>query len=110
VIIGSAPVIVGAALVRAEEEEFDPNLVTPGVWGFVLTFIIMLIVVLLVLDMVRRIRRVNYRAEVRSQIEAEELEERLAAEGGVSSPDAPGAAPETGPGAASDDEDGPPAR
>jgi uncharacterized membrane protein len=112
VIIGAWPVIVGAVLVRAEEEEFDPNLVTPGVWGFVLTFVIMLVVVLLVLDMVRRIRRVNYRAEVRAQIEAEqleELEERLAAEGGAPAPDAPGTTPENGP-AASDDEDGPTAR
>lgn len=109
-IVGAVPVIVAAALVRAEEEEFDPNLVTPGVWGFVLTFVIMLVVVLLVLDMVRRIRRVNYRAEVRAQIEAEELEERLAAEGRASEPDAPGATPDNGPAAASDDEDGPPAR
>ena len=46
-------------LVRANEEEFDPDTVTPGVWGFVLTFLVMVIVVLLVLDMVRRIRRVN---------------------------------------------------
>jgi uncharacterized membrane protein len=107
VIIGAAPVIVGAALASAEEEEFDPNLVTPGVWGFVLTFVIMLVVVLLVLDMVRRIRRVNYRAEVRSLIEAEELEERLAAEGDASAPDAPGGTPGNGPAAASDDEDGP---
>jgi hypothetical protein len=113
VIIGAAPVLVAAALVRAEEEEFDPNLVTPGVWGFVLTFVIMLVVVLLVLDMVRRIRRVNYRAEVRAQIEAEELEELeegLAADGGASAPDAPGTTRENGPAAASDDEDGPTAR
>ncbi|MDQ2662273.1 MAG: hypothetical protein M3Y52_10420 [Actinomycetota bacterium] len=66
-----------AALVRAEEEEFDPNLVTPGVWGFVLTFAVMVVVVLLILDMVRRIRRVNYRAEVRAQLEAEAREAEL---------------------------------
>ena len=65
------------ALVRAAEEEFDPDTVTPGVWGFVLTFVIMVVVVLLVLDMVRRIRRVNYRAEVREQLEAERLEQEL---------------------------------
>jgi Na+-transporting methylmalonyl-CoA/oxaloacetate decarboxylase gamma subunit len=110
VIAGSAPVIVGAALVRADEEEFDPNLVTPGVWGFVLTFLIMLVVVLLVLDMVRRIRRVNYRAEVRAQIEAEELEQQFADEGDGSAPDAPGTRPDDGPAAASDDEEQPPAR
>ena len=104
--------IAGAVplLVRADEEEFDPNLVTPGVWGFVFTFVIMLVVVLLVLDMVRRIRRVNYRAEVRAQIEAEELEKRFAEEGDGTAPDAPGPKPDDGPAAASDDEDEPPAR
>jgi hypothetical protein len=104
-------VIAGAVpfLVRADEEEFDPNLVTPGVWGFVLTFVIMLVVVLLVLDMVRRIRRVNYRAEVRAQIEAEELEKQFADEGDGSGPDAPGPKPDDGPAAASDDDE-PPAR
>ena len=104
--------IAGAApfLVHADEEEFDPNLVTPGVWGFVLTFLIMLVVVLLVLDMVRRIRRVNYRAEVRAQIEAEELEERFTADGDGSAPDAAGPTPDDGPAEASDDEDQPPAR
>lgn len=106
-IIGAAPLTVGAALVRADEEEFDPNLVTPGVWGFVLTFVIMLVVVLLVLDMVRRIRRVNYRAEVRAEIEAEELEERRAAEGEAPTPDASGTVRENGSAAESDDEEGP---
>ena len=109
-IAGAAPVIVRAALVRADEEEFDPNLVTPGVWGFVLTFLIMLVVVLLVLDMVRRIRRVNYRAEVRAQLEAEELEQQFADEGDGSAPDASGPMPDDGQAAASDDEDQPPAR
>ncbi len=75
--IGAAAPLVLAALVRAEEEEFDPNLVTPGVWGFVLTFAVMVVVVLLILDMVRRIRRVNYRAEVRAQLEAEAREAEL---------------------------------
>lgn len=69
------------ALVRAAtqepSDEFDPDTVTPGIWGFVLTFVIMVVVVLLVLDMVRRIRRVNYRAEVREQLEAERLEQEL---------------------------------
>ncbi|WP_156891510.1 hypothetical protein [Agromyces subbeticus] len=70
-----------ALTLLAEDEEFDPNTVTPGIWGFVLTFVVMLIVVLLVIDMVRRIRRVNYRAEVREQLEAEQLEaEQLEAE------------------------------
>src|SRR4029453_11954948 len=66
--------VIAAALpllVRSADEEFDPDTVTPGVWGFVLTFLVMVVVVLLVLDMVRRIRRVNYRAGVREKLGAE---------------------------------------
>ncbi len=51
--------------------EGDPNLVTPGVVGFIVTFGIALITVLLVIDMVRRIRRVRYRAAVQDEIAAE---------------------------------------
>ena len=50
---------------------FDEDLVTPGVWGFVNTFVIMVAVVLLIIDMVRRIRRVTYRAQVKEQLEKE---------------------------------------
>ena len=110
-------------LVRANEEEFDPDTVTPGVWGFVLTFLVMVIVVLLVLDMVRRIRRVNYRAEAREQLEAErreqevhDLESTFAGPEAADAPDAadaPGAADttpdqasaSTGEPTASDDDD-----
>jgi hypothetical protein len=51
--------------------EGDPDLVTPGVIGFIITFAIAAITVLLIIDMVRRIRRVRYRAEVQEQIAAE---------------------------------------
>jgi flagellar biosynthesis/type III secretory pathway M-ring protein FliF/YscJ len=105
-------------LVRSAEEEFNPDTVTPGIWGFVLTFLIMVVVVLLVLDMVRRIRRVNYRAEVREQLEAERAAQEVQAlEGDFAAPDAPepGTEPDEpsngGPTAASgDDDDEPPAR
>lgn len=73
---------VTALLAVAAEEEFDPNDVTPGVEGFVITFIVMAVVLLLVLDMVRRIRRVNYRAEAQERLDAEE---RAAREGDVGS-------------------------
>ena len=53
-------------------EEIDPNIVTPGVWGFVITFSVVIAVVLLVLDMVRRTRRVTYRAAINEQLDAEE--------------------------------------
>ena len=100
-IAGVASFLSHADLLSAEEEEFDPNLVTPGVWGFVLTFLVMVAVVLLILDMVRRIRRVNYRAEVRAQLEAEARDAELAdADGQVT--DAPGDEP--------DAEEPPPAR
>ncbi|WP_211195862.1 hypothetical protein [Agromyces sp. H66] len=93
-------------LLRAEEEEFDPDLVTPGVVGFVATFLVIVAVVLLILDMVRRIRRVNYRAEVRQQLEVERLEAELAASGGEGAgPDATTATSEAERAAASDDED-----
>jgi uncharacterized protein HemY len=49
----------------------DPTLVTPGVWGFVITAAIMVVVILLIIDMVRRMRRVNYRAEIRQRLEDE---------------------------------------
>jgi flagellar biosynthesis/type III secretory pathway M-ring protein FliF/YscJ len=73
------------ALLAAAEEEFDPNDVTPGVEGFVITFIVMAVVLLLVLDMVRRIRRVNYRAEAQQRLDSEqrEAEASTAAESGT---------------------------
>ncbi|MGK9146516.1 hypothetical protein KXS11_02665 [Plantibacter flavus] len=60
--------------------QFDENQVTPGPWGFVITFTIAIIVVLLVVDMVRRVRRVNYRAEIDERLQVE-LAERDAAAG-----------------------------
>lgn len=59
--------------------DFDPDTVTPGVIGFLLTFFVAAAVVLLVLDMTRRIRRVRYRAEVGDRLDEEETE-RAAAE------------------------------
>jgi hypothetical protein len=57
----------------------DDDLVTPGVWGFVITFLLVVVVVLLIIDMVRRIRRVTYRAQVREQLAAEQLIEEARA-------------------------------
>lgn len=61
-------------LVLMEEDlipaiEVDPNSVTPGVVGFVVTFIVMIAVLLLVLDMVRRVRRVRYRQEISDKLD-----------------------------------------
>jgi hypothetical protein len=49
----------------------NADLVTPGVWGFVITALVMIAVILLIIDMVRRMRRVNYRAEIRQRLEDE---------------------------------------
>ena len=61
-------------LVLMEEElipaiEVDPNSVTPGVIGFMMTFGVMIAVLLLVIDMVRRVRRVRYRQEIADKLD-----------------------------------------
>ncbi len=52
-------------------EELDPNLVTPGVVGFIATLFIAAMTILLIFDMVRRIRRSRYREEVGVILDAE---------------------------------------
>ena len=67
-----------AALVRAAATptptptQVDPELVTPGVWGFVITALVALAVVFLVWDMMRRIRRGRVRADIQEELDAEE--------------------------------------
>jgi len=56
----------------APGETIDPNIVTPGVIGFLLTIGVAAAVVLLVIDMTRRIRRINYRAQANEKLDAEE--------------------------------------
>ncbi len=50
----------------------NPDLVTPGFWGFAIIFLIAVVAVLLIIDMTRRIRRVRYRADVRERLAADE--------------------------------------
>ena len=57
----------------------DPNLVSPGVIGFIVIFLIAAATVLLAIDMTRRIRRVRYRDEAQQKI-AEEQETATAPE------------------------------
>ena len=52
----------------------DENLITPGVFGFAVTFFVALATILLLVDMSRRMRRLRYRAEVQEQLEAERAE------------------------------------
>jgi hypothetical protein len=61
-------------------EGIDPNIVTPGVIGFLLTIGVALAVVVLVIDMTRRIRRINYRAQANEKLDAEEAAANEAAE------------------------------
>lgn len=66
-----ATVISATVRLADEEPDFDPNSVTPGVIGFVFTFIVAALTVLLVIDMVRRIRRTQYRQQVQEKLAAE---------------------------------------
>lgn len=86
------------------DKEFDPDTVTPGIWGFVATALVAVAVVFLGFDMVRRIRRTNYKAEISEKLEAElaarEAGEQSAAPdtsatpGTPADPDAPASAPD----------------
>jgi hypothetical protein len=51
----------------------NPNLITPGVWGFIAILVVAILTILLLVDMTRRIRRSRYREEVRVKL-AEEQE------------------------------------
>jgi len=55
----------------------DPNLITPGVVGFIVTFAIAALTVLLLVDMTRRVRRVRYREEINAQLDAEEADRKV---------------------------------
>ena len=69
----SASTVASFLAVAAEQrEQFDPDTVTPGVIGFVVTFLVGAVTVLLVLDLTRRVRRSRYRAEARELLDAEE--------------------------------------
>ena len=57
------------------EEAIDPQLVSPGVVGFVATAFVAVLTVLLLLDMVRRMRKVNMRADITAKLDAEEASE-----------------------------------
>lgn len=56
----------------AADTAIEPELVTPGVVGFVATVFVALATILLVWDMVRRIRRQRYQAEIDAKLDAEE--------------------------------------
>lgn len=86
---------------EAEDTEFDPNKVTPGVEGFLMTGLLAVLVIGLGFVLVRRMRNNNYRHEVREQIEAElaaaeQAEAEGAAAGAAAGEAAETAAPDRG--------------
>lgn len=56
------------------EEEFDPDTVTPGVEGFILTGLLAVAGIFLIIDVFRRLRRVAMREEITDMLDAEERE------------------------------------
>ena len=81
--LGGAGVLpaVGAVLQAApspsDGEEFNSVTVSPGLPGFLATFVLAVVVVLLLIDMTRRVRRVQARARVeerQAQLERVEAE------------------------------------
>lgn len=85
----------------SNDAEFDPDTVTPGIWGFVATALVAIAVVFLGFDMVRRIRRTNYKAEISEKLEAElaarDAEQSATPAVPPADPDAPASAPDTKP-------------
>ena len=60
----------------------DPDLVTPGPWGFVIIALVGVAVILLVWDMMRRIRRGRVRADINEELDELEAEQKAADERG----------------------------
>ena len=71
---------------------FDPNDVTPGTIGFVVTFAMVIVVVFLLRDLTRRVRRINLRGEEAERRAAEQA----AAAGGSARATPPGGGPGAG--------------
>lgn len=84
---GEVPFAATTATPEPTPAEFDPNLVTPGVVGFIATAIFIIAVVFLAVDMGRRMRRVRYREEARRRIAAELEEQTGLAEPSTARPD-----------------------
>ena len=68
---------------------FDPNAVTPGTEGFVVTFALVIVVVFLLRDFSRRVRRINLRGQ---EAERRAAEQAAAAAGGTATGRPPGGA------------------
>lgn len=62
---------------------FNPDTVTPGVWGFIVILVVALATIGLIIDMTRRLRRQRYLAEIEAR------EAALAAKQAESGPQTP---------------------
>ena len=63
----------------AENEQFDPDKVSPGVGGFLVVALLAIALFFLGFDLVRRLRRAKYRAEIHEELAAEIAERDAAA-------------------------------
>ncbi|WP_341579712.1 hypothetical protein [Microbacterium schleiferi] len=81
--------------VPSPSETVNPDLVTPGPWGFLVIALLAVVVILLITDMMRRIRRGRVRADIREELDAEAQAE-AAAESGSETGDTDGGDPEPG--------------
>lgn len=68
--LASTPVFASTA-VPTPTPTVDPELVTPGPWGFAVIALLAVAVILLVWDMLRRVRRGRVRADILEELEAE---------------------------------------
>jgi hypothetical protein len=69
---------LNTALILAEK--IDPNGVTPGVVGFLITAAVAITSIFLIIDMNRRMRRLRYREEAVANIDAEVAVDKLIAD------------------------------
>ena len=60
-----------SAEVSPTPEPVDPELVTPGPWGFAVIALLAVAVIFLIWDMLRRIRRGRVRADIDEELDAE---------------------------------------
>ncbi|MEY4066803.1 MAG: hypothetical protein RIQ44_15, partial [Actinomycetota bacterium] len=59
---------------------------SPGIIGFLGTFILVIGALAIIWDMVRRIRRINYRAQIKERIAAEQAEYEAKSGGSAEKP------------------------
>lgn len=75
------PAAAGATPTPTPTLGVDPDLVTPGVVGFLATALLAVAVIFLILDMMRRIRRGRVRADIQEELDAEAEQDAQEARG-----------------------------